>query len=260
MITHYNIPRVKALNKRDTSDNIDFSPELGKRAFRNAKYDTSDFIVLRQLITPEFVREFEIPRKTRELINPNKASYHGMADMARNVFCKFINIMIEQAIEHNYTFKVPGVDSQYIGICKKSSLQMKGILSPECKVYKNVDLIKTDFNIYQFFYRSEANNTFKEIRVNHSNYTRIVEKANTGTVYRPLIDKKMEDYIEPLYKEFPHFSEKQIKKIVICGFTSIGRSIAYGKNIFIKNTRLDTYLVIYDNTYTEKSHKEDVLM
>ena len=244
---------IKPLNKSRETGNIEFSPKLGKRTFRNARYDTSDFITLRQIITKEYMKEFELSTKVRKEFNKHQPSYEGAANSARNMLCKFINVIVENAIENNYTFKLPDIEHCYIGIASKSSAQIQDILSPKCKVYQDVDLINTDFKIYQFFYR--ATNYIRQCRINHHKYKRIVKSANEGRIYNPLINKTLNDYIEPFYKEYTMLSEKQIKKILTHGLSSIGRLVNEGKNIFIKNVVLDTYLVIYTNDIEEEINK-----
>lgn len=256
MLVLHRRTRATKLNKR--ANEGEFNPELGKKSFRNAKYDTSNFVMLRELITPDFMKTFEIPFKQRKLINPNKSSHHGMADMARNAFCDMVRIIIREAINNGYTFQLPDVDEQYIGVYSKSSIQMDRILDERCKVYKGVDLIKTDFKIYQFFFISNVARIIRQIRVNHDNYKQIENNANNGKIYKFLVVKKSKDYIEELYPLFPNFTEKQINKILMEGFSNLGKYMLQGNNIFIKNARSSTYMVIYSNNQLED--KREVLI
>lgn len=102
----------------------------------------------------------------------------------RRIFFDFLKIMIEDCIENNSKFTAPCYPTFRVFIKEKPDFEVRKIL--EKNTYKMVNLVESDFKIYEFCFYSpylKRKNRYRNIRVGYKHYNQLAEKVNQGKRY-----------------------------------------------------------------------------
>jgi hypothetical protein len=138
-----------------------------------ARYDYSHAVVMKELITDEHAKHFDINIKP---------SYRGKK--ARAIFADFMCLVIDDLIENGGTFMSPNKVPIWIFIKEQNKISQKRILSNISKIYTEVDLMKSNGKFYEFVLRqSSIPGRFRSIRIGHSKYKKLIKAVNNGARY-----------------------------------------------------------------------------
>ncbi len=113
-------------------------------------------------------------------------------------------------------------------------------------LYDDVDLIESDFSLYEFKLRSAhlpKNNL--GIRIGHTMYKTMVKKINEGMKYTELNKFFMDDVITKVNAIYPKLDEDITRKIILQGFYKINNYLKLDKEIFLKHKNLAVQMIIY---------------
>ena len=102
----------------------------------------------------------------------------------RRIFFDFLKLMIEDCIENNSKFTAPCYPTFQVFIKEKPDFEVKKILRR--KAYKMVDLVESDFKIYEFTFFSpymHKGNQYRSIRISYTHYKQLAQKVNEGKRY-----------------------------------------------------------------------------
>lgn len=104
---------------------------------------------------------------------------------AQKIFFAFLKLLIDDCIQNNAKFVSPTRFWFAIYIKEINRNNRKRILKTK-GIYENVDLIKSDFKIYEFVLRSSyltGYNRNRRIRIGYNKYKELVEAVNEGKRY-----------------------------------------------------------------------------
>ena len=148
-----------------------------------AHYDYSKATKMSELFSDEFVKDLEIKRDqiTGLKYKRGKRVKHMFV---RNVFTFFMQLVINDCIERNIKFLYSGRYWFYIYIKKINKGNFDRIVKN--KTYKSVDMISSDFNIYEFVFYSvymDKENRYRRIRIIYEKYNQLIDQVNKGKRY-----------------------------------------------------------------------------
>ena len=184
---------------------------------------------------------------TNEMVpTVKKRGWERKRILCNNVFNMFFQIVVDDIIDNDVVFMAPVKPSFTMFMKEKGDIEMRRILSND-GIYGSVDFIKSNGRVYSIRlnlpYVGKRRN--REVRINHSDYQRIVKKANSGYVYCGVKDVKYLRYIDLMIKEFPTVDEKIIKNIIRRGCKRIVHNIVTHKAILLANPTIKLSAYIY---------------
>ena len=151
--------------------------------FKNQKRSYKNAAKINDVISEDFVRKLDIPN---EVIQTKfNRGIRVKKQFAQKIFFRFLKIIIEECINKNVRFVSPSRFWFSIYIKEMSQGNKNRILRNK-KIYNNVDLIKSDFKIYEFVLRSgylQGSNKYRRIRISYAKYQELIEKVNNGSRY-----------------------------------------------------------------------------
>lgn len=152
--------------------------------FKNQTRDYSDAAKINDIIPEEFVKKLIIPNDA--IPNKFNRGIRVKKQFAQKIFFRFLKIIIDECIQKNVRFISPSRYWFTIFIKEINSGNRKRILKNK-EIYKEVDLIKSDFKIYEFVLRSSyligrLNN--RRIRIAYQKYKELIQMVNNGMRYR----------------------------------------------------------------------------
>lgn len=152
--------------------------------FDNQKHCYKNAAKINDIIPADFVSTLDIPNdaiKTRF----NRGA-RVKKQFAQKIFFRFLSLMIDNCMENNTRFISPS--RYWFSICiKEINKGNRNRILKNRKIYQDVDLIASDFKIYEFVLRSsylKGYNQNRRIRIGYAKYKDLVKKVNTGTRYR----------------------------------------------------------------------------
>lgn len=148
-----------------------------------AFYDYSKAAKLTDLFEEKFLDELDLKTSQITGVKFNRGKRVKMM-FIRNVFTYFLSLLIEECIEYNSKFLFNGKYWFYIYIKKITSGNFQRIMKNG--TYKKVDLIASDFKIYQFIFYSvylPRGDRYRRIMINYNLYDKLIEKVNNGKRY-----------------------------------------------------------------------------
>lgn len=142
--------------------------------FKNQQHDYTRAIKIKTLIPNHYLDKIGIKGRKKDTYA-----------RARSVFFDFMRLVIDDCIENNNKFFSPNKQYFVLYINEKSRKQHEVIFKKIDKVYKGVDLIKSNGKIYQFvFYsRNLQGKKYLPVRIGHHKYLEMVDKVNKGKRY-----------------------------------------------------------------------------
>lgn len=139
----------------------------------NSKYDYSNAITLVDLLPDEDCERWEVC---------GRKMHRGKK--ARAIFGDFLAIMLDDIIENGNVYYAPIVEELRIYIQHQKRANVERILRNSSKIYKDVDLIKSDGKFYEFvLYSRSIPGKYRSIRINYKKYKQIIKKVNEGMRY-----------------------------------------------------------------------------
>lgn len=201
-------------------------------------YDYSKAAALKDFFDDEFMERLSL----RDYQLSNIAFRRGKfvhKKFVRTVFSIFMKAVLQDCIDNDVKFLAPGRYWFYIYIKTKTENELRRIALTN--VYKKVNLIQSDFNIYQFCFYSiylPQKDRYRDIRISYDKYHEMVDKVNEGKRY---VTKKrirrFDHYIPALMEAFPDLGEKKIRMIVREGCYRIQEALVVKqKDLRMKNT------------------------
>lgn len=102
--------------------------------------------------------------------------------LAKKITLDFIELMVDDIIETGNVFVLPVQQGAQIKVVAKTSKAVRSIARR--KSYKDVDLLNSDFKIYEFVFDFHRYKELKRryIRINQNRYRRLVEKVNNDEI------------------------------------------------------------------------------
>jgi uncharacterized membrane protein YheB (UPF0754 family) len=139
---------------------------------------------INDIIPEDFVKTLKI---TNDVIKTrfNRGS-RVKKQFAQKIFFRFLSLMIDDCIENNSKFVSPSRYWFAVYIKQINNGNRNRILKNR-KIYTDVDLIASDFKIYEFVLRSsylKGYNQNRRIRIGYKKYKELVSKVNKGSRYR----------------------------------------------------------------------------
>lgn len=162
----------------------------------------------------------------------------------KKIFRECIKLVIEDVIENNVTFWLPTGS-------RKCNIHMMRTTGDDFKnlrrhgKWRDVDLLSSYFTGYQLGFFMYGNRTPRTKRIYLNKYykDRITEYTNQGRGYgEGKIDKKLQDYYEPIQKMFPYIKFNDIKRILNFCWKSLYLHNSYGGDTFITDDDLWFYI------------------
>jgi hypothetical protein len=147
------------------------------------QYDYSNASLMTDMFSEEFLDRVDIKQDQITGIK-HKRGKRVRLMLCRNVFSVFLQIVIADCIKNNTKFLYRGRYWFYIYIKKVTKGNFNRIISNG--IYKTVNLIESDFNIYEFVFYSVYLNPlerFRRIRINYDTYQQLIDKVNNGKRY-----------------------------------------------------------------------------
>ncbi len=147
-----------------------------KRSYRTASK-------INNIVSEDFVKSLEIPNNVIQT-KFNRGT-RVKKQFAQKIFFRFLKIIIQECITNNVKFISPSRYWFAIYIKEVNNANKKRILKTK-GIYNNVDLISSDFKIYEFVLRSSyltGYNQNRRIRISYNKYKELVEEVNLGKRY-----------------------------------------------------------------------------
>jgi len=148
------------------------------------QYSYENAATFQDLFSDEFIKKLNIqPSQMEKLVCRRGMRVRKM--FVRSVFAVFLNALIDDIIKNNIKFFFGGKHWFYIYIQKITELNFERIIN-NGKIYQDVDLINSDFNIYEFVFQSkfsEKKDKYRRIRIGYKKYKEIVRLVNNGKRY-----------------------------------------------------------------------------
>lgn len=170
-------------------------------------------------------------------------------EFVRAVFVTFMKQMIKDCMENNVKFIGPGKYWFYIFINKINNGNFNRIVSNK-HIYKNVNLISSDFNIYEFNFYSvylPKGKNYRRVRIDNTNYQQIVEKVNEGKRYSKPAARNYRHYVPYMKECFPALSDKQIDMIIREGCFYFQKYIVVDKkDLLLRNSYHKFSMTVYN--------------
>lgn len=146
-------------------------------------YDYSNAATMTDLFDDEFLERLDL--KTSQITGLKFRRGKRVKMMfIRNVFTVFLCMLIQECMEKNVKFLFQGKFWFYIYIKKINSGNFNRIIKNG--IYKTVDLIASDFNIYQFVLYSvylPEGDRYRRIRICYDKYQELIQRVNKGQRY-----------------------------------------------------------------------------
>jgi hypothetical protein len=148
-----------------------------------AFYDYSKAAKLTDLFDEKFLDELDLKTSQITGVKFNRGKRVKLM-FVRNVFTFFLALLIQECIQHNYKFLFNGKHWFYIFIKRINNGNFNRIMKNG--TYKRVDLIASDFKIYQFVFYSKylpAGDRYRRININYDKYNELIDQVNQGKRY-----------------------------------------------------------------------------
>jgi len=181
-----------------------------------ARYDSSLMMSTSDIFpnNPELASKF-IVKKDKTMSGKPSRWYNVESNSAltRKIFKFCIQTIIDDIIAGNCKFLLPNNTTAYIYM---GNLPTQTVLH-RCKAGRNpFDLLSTNRKMPALFYKIGTNSRRKQLKiyVSSDRYNKIIERANTGELFsqRP---RKLEYFLDTVYKEFDLLNEEYIKKSLL---------------------------------------------
>jgi len=147
------------------------------------QYDYSNASLMTDFFSEEFLEKVNIKQDQISEVKYKRGKRVRLM-LCRNVFSVFLQILINDCIENNTKFLFRGRYWFYIYIKKITPGNFNRIINNG--IYKTVNLIDSDFSIYEFVFYSVYLNLgerFRRIRINYDTYQELIKKVNNGKRY-----------------------------------------------------------------------------
>jgi hypothetical protein len=148
------------------------------------QYNYSKAILMKDFFSDDFLKSLNITsnQMTHVKFNRGKRVKHMLI---RNVFSVFLLILINDCIKNNTKFLYQGRYWFNIYIKKINSSNFNRIIKNG--IYNTVNLIDSDFKIYEFVFYSvylPQKDRFRKLRINYETYQELIKKVNNGKRYQ----------------------------------------------------------------------------
>jgi hypothetical protein len=102
--------------------------------------------------------------------------------LAAKLIHEFLELMVDDLIEKGNVYKLPIQQGGMVRIVRKTDRAIRSI--SRRGAYKGVDLIESDFNIYEMVFDFQARGKLirRYIQLDRARYGRLVEKVNRGEI------------------------------------------------------------------------------
>jgi hypothetical protein len=152
--------------------------------FDNQRHCYKNAAKIHDLINEEFVKTLNIPNEA--IKTKFNRGIRVKTQFAQKIFFRFLALVIDRCMEQNGKFISPSRYWFAIYIKEINKGNRNRILRNR-KIYTDVDLIASDFKIYEFVLRSSYLRGYdqnRRIRIGYRKYKELVKKVNNGNRYR----------------------------------------------------------------------------
>jgi hypothetical protein len=184
---------------------------------------------------------------TNEMVpTVKKRGWERKRILCNNVFNMFFQIVINDIIDNDVVFIAPVSPSFSMFMKEKGDIEMKRILNNP-GIYGSVDFIKSSGKVYsvRLDLPYAGIKRQREVRINHSNYQRIVKRVNEGYFYCGIKTVKFSRYIKLMTEKFPTLDEEIIKNIIKNGCRKLVHNMVNHKLIALANKTIKFNAYIY---------------
>lgn len=196
---------------------------------------------LKDVFTQGFVRGLGISSK--HMNTPRRGIVRQTAYVYR-IFAEALNEIVNRCIDEDLSFR--GIDDSFrIDIRKKSKADMDRIMRIS-NIYSNVDLIESEFNIYEFIFYSFGYKRYASIRISRAKYHRMVDLVNKGKRY--LKNKKrlsIAQVCKGVQVKFPNTPPEHIEIIVREGMDAMKKCVVNDLDMLIEQPRIPIRFLVY---------------
>lgn len=220
-------------------------------------YDYSNATKFRDLFSDEFLESLEIKNEqlTHVVFKRGKRVH---LEFIRSVFTAYMKAIVQDCMDNNTKFIAPGRFWFTIYIAKISDSNLNRIL--KSGIYKNVDLLRSEFNIYQFMFYSpylKKSDNKRRIRINYPKYNELIEKVNNGRRYGRHKERHYKYYFKKVREQFPGITHDQLDRIVREGCYQLQRTITCDeKDVLLKNSYHKFSMTIFRYVPISKRKKQ----
>lgn len=152
-------------------------------SFKNQVRSYRNSAKINQIIAEDFVRKLEIPNEV--IATKFNRGIRVKKQFAQKIFFRFLKIIIEECLHKNVRFISPSRFWFSIFIKEMNQVNRQRILKNK-EIYKEVDLISSDFKLYEFVLRSSYLRGYKNnrrIRIAYQKYRELIQLVNKGQRY-----------------------------------------------------------------------------
>lgn len=157
-----------------------------KKYFKNQRYDYSNAWRIRHVLPDKFLKE-QVAIQIRQM----PADGSGLIDyhperrykMARAVFMRFLELVVDDMIENNVNFSSPNIDAWQMRIRKQLPDSARIKFESAGLAYSKVNIFRSDGLIYGMILTSKHLKRDWQVRISHAKYMKIVGYVNEGKRY-----------------------------------------------------------------------------
>lgn len=158
-----------------------------KKFFSNQKYDYSKAWRMRHILPDKYILA-EVRLRPDQVTKPDcpTLDYHKnrRCQVARAVFMRFIEMVVDDMIQNNSSFVSPNMDYFTLKIRKCSDPKTRHLLEQSGTAYQDVNIFRSDGQVYEMVLQSKAL-PFPtwQVRISHAKYKQVVRNVNNGKRY-----------------------------------------------------------------------------
>lgn len=152
-------------------------------SFNNQIRSYRDAAKINEIISEDFVRKLEIPNEV--IATKFNRGIRVKKQFAQKIFFRFLKIIIEECMLKNVRFVSPSRFWFSIYIKEMNKNNRQRILKNK-EIYKDVELINSDFKLYEFVLFSsylKGFNNNRRIRIAYQKYKELIRLVNKGKRY-----------------------------------------------------------------------------
>ena len=197
---------------------------------------------LKDVFPHSFVRGLGV---RAEQMNSPRYSITRKSRHVQKIFAEALNEIVERCIQEDVSFR--GIDGSFrIDIRKKADADLERIMRIK-NIYASVNLIESEFNIYEFIFYSFGYKKFASIRISHSKYHTLIDLVNKGKRYQ--VNKKkrlsMSQVAKNIQIKFPNTPPEHIEIIIRQGMDAMKKCVVNDLDMLIEHRKIPIRFLVY---------------